>query len=68
MSESAQWIVVGVVVAAAVCAAARALWRIRRRARQGNVRCAGCPLAATCQKQKAARRQQCPRPKAESGD
>ncbi len=48
MSLTAQWIAVAAVVAAAVWAALRALWRTRRRVRQGRVECAGCPLAGTC--------------------
>lgn len=48
MSLTAQWIAVAAVVAAAVWAALRALWRTRRRVRQGRVECSGCPLADTC--------------------
>ncbi len=46
MSVMAQYVVVGIVVAAAVAAAVRALWRLR--GLSDRVKCAGCPLADAC--------------------
>ncbi len=48
MSVTVQYVVVGIVVAAAVAAALRALWRLR--GLSGRVKCAGCPLAVACTK------------------
>ncbi len=58
MSLAAQWIAVAAVVAAAVWAALRALWRVRRRMHQGRVECAGCPLAGTCRRHPNAKRRE----------
>ena len=52
MSLTVQWIAVAAVVAAAVWAALRAMWRVRSRARQGRAECAGCPLAGSCRQQR----------------
>ncbi len=48
MSVTAQYVVVGVVVAAAVAVALRAMWRLR--GLSGQVKCAGCPLVDACPK------------------
>lgn len=44
-----QELIVAVVVAACLAYTARRLWLRFRAASGGDVRCAGCPLADTCQ-------------------
>lgn len=48
MSEALQYVVVGIVVAVAVAAALRALWRLR--GLSDRVKCVGCPLTDVCAK------------------
>lgn len=59
MSLTLQYVIVAVVVALAVAVAVRGLLSVRRKAAQGPVRCAGCPLIGVCKEQNKNKLKKC---------